>query len=114
NSDIKFVIRSAEFQTGVVGNAVFRNKSIAPTLLAPNSLVSVDSSNVMTVKHKNHGLIPGALTEITGVIASPYAALADVNKIHTVATVIDNNTYTVVVDSNATTTGTFGGDAVYS
>jgi hypothetical protein len=111
NSDMKFAINIARFQTGVNGVAQFVNGYPQSVVLDNNPLTSVASSNVINVTFKNHGLVTSALVSLSGVSTAPGIPLAELNTNHEV-TVIDNDNFTIQVTTNANASGTFGGNAV--
>ena len=60
NSDLKFTINRAKFQTGVIGKVEFENAIIPDVLLEPDPIQFTAGSNKIRVKMKNHGMTAGA------------------------------------------------------
>jgi hypothetical protein len=111
NSDMKFVINIAKFQTGVAGIAKFENGYPQAITLGNNPITSVSGSNTLTVNFKNHGLITGALVSVSGIGTAPGIPVGELNTQKEV-TVIDNDNFTIQTTTNANTYGTFGGNTV--
>jgi len=86
-------------------------------LIQPFISVSTPNPNeyLITVSHKNHHLEIGNIIEISGSIDTDNILASDINKIHIVNTVIDSNTYTILlknINLLGSATSTKGGNAV--
>ncbi len=114
NSDMKFKINIAKFQTNTTCGATFGNDKTTAIKLSNNPLTSVNATKVITAKVTNHNFFVGSKVLITGVDVAPGIPLTELNKLQVVTSVVDADTFTFDVTTNATSTGTFGGAAVTS
>lgn len=114
NSDMKFKINVAKFQTNAIFGAAFGNDKTIAIKLSNNPLSSVSATKVITAKVPNHNFFVGSKVVISGVDVGPGIALTELNKQQVVTSVVDADTFTFEVTTNATTTGTFGGGSVTS
>ena len=114
NSDMKFKINVAKFETDTVFNAAFVNDKTAVITLGNNPLTSVSGTKVITAHVRDHNLLVGSKVVIGGVDVGPGIALDQLNKQQIVTTVIDADTFTFETTSNATSSGAFGGGVVTS
>ena len=117
--DLKFKLNRANFNTS--GQVVFNNVDLQATKLGLDPLYTTNSSNVIRVYHKNHGLFVNSSTIISGVVGTSGTALngiplSEINKTHTVTGVQkDYYEITTTTSANATnSTGRVGGSSVYS
>jgi len=113
-SDMKFKINVAKFVTNTQGTAKFVNDMLSDITLTNNPLTSVSGSSAISVHLDNHNLFVGSLVTLGGVVLAPGIDVAELNKTHIVESIIDADNFTIVVDSNAIATGTFGGASVTS
>ena len=114
SADLKFKVNIAKFSTNTVGTASFVNTHPDDITLGANPLVSTAGSNVITASVSDHGMFVGSIAKIAGIDVGLGIPLGELNKNHVVQTVIDADTYTILTTTNATTTGSFGGNAVTS
>lgn len=122
-SDIKFQINRAKFNT--LGSIVLRNEVEQASMFTEsnifmhplnfNAFTTVNGSNVVRIKHEDHGFKTGdrvfiskypqaTLTTIGGIPIAQITTGAGL-----LVTVLDLDTYTVTTTNNATSTGDFGG-----
>lgn len=111
--DIKFDIHRCVFDDAVEGNVQFKNRDILPVRLGIDPLFTTVSSNVISVRHENHGLLDGDTVELSGAVGT-FNNIPDteINSTHTI-TYVDFDNYTITVTSSADTTGAVG-DATIS
>ena len=116
NADLKFTIHRAEFTTGATANLVLKNDEPEQTSLQYDPFKCTSGSAIVRVSHKNHGFfvhssinssvtISGVATAIHGIPAS------ELNATHVVSSV-EQDSYTITVSTNATTTGIGGAASV--
>jgi hypothetical protein len=112
--DLKYKLYRASFNTSVSGSVVFNNANIPLRKLFANPIYTTNSSNLVRVFHKNHGMPLNSKVTITGVDADVNGIpVAQLNTTHTV-TAAEQDWYSFVVSTNATSTGNSGGTAVYA
>lgn len=114
NSDMKFKINIAKFQTDTVCGAAFGNSKTVAISLSNNPLTSVTGTNVIVARVPNHNLFVGSKVIIGGVDVGPGIALTELNKRQVVTAVVDADNFKFETVTNATASGTFGGGAVTS
>ena len=112
--DLKYKLYRASFDTTVTGTVVLNNANIPLRKLFANAIYTTASSNVVRVFHKNHGhplnskvIISGVASDVNGI---PVAQLNTTNTI----TGVEQDWYSFVVSTNATSTGNSGGSAIYA
>lgn len=113
-SDMKFNINTAKFNINTLGSAKFKNDDIETIMLENNPLVSTSSSNTITAKIPNHGMVVGSQFELSGLLTTPNIPVNELNKTHVVTQIVDLDNVKFQVTTNANATGSFGGDSVYS
>lgn len=111
-SDLKFRINAARFNTSVNGIAAFKAKAPDVIRLENNGLSSTSGSNAIVVNLKDHGMVVGSKVQIAGVVTAPGIAIGQLNALHDVTAINGPDSFTVNVTSNANATGSFGGSAV--
>lgn len=114
SADLMFKVNIASFDTNSVGTATFINAHPDDILLDSNPLISTSGSKVITVNVSNHGMFVGSIAKIAGVDVGPGIPLSELNKDHTVQTIVDADNYTILTTTNANATGSFGGNEVTS
>lgn len=114
NSDMKFNINIAKFQTNTSKKAVFKNVITQPIGLVNNPLLSTASSKVITATINNHGLFVGSKVTFSGVGVAPGIPLSELNATQTVTAVVDANNIQFNTTTAANQTGSFGGSLVSS
>lgn len=112
-SDLKFHLRRAEFAISQPGRATFTASNPDNIVLEQNPFNMTSGSPLVTAKIKNHGLIKGDKFTISG-CSGAYLGDALFNKQHAVVSVLDSDTITFNVTTNATVTGSFGAGSVVS
>ena len=117
--DLKFKLNRANFVTQ--GQVTFNNVDLQPTKLGSDPLYTTNSSNIIRVYHKNHGLFKGSKTIISGVAPTDASTLngipiSQINATHTITSVQkDYYEITTIAYANDTnSTGRVGGSSVYS
>lgn len=113
--DISFRLYKANFDTSKEPIVTLENKEVELQLLGTNPFTTTDTSNEITVFHKNHGMIDGSSVTISGVANGTYNNIphTELNAKHTVSNV-EHNKYTITVSTNANATGEVGGSVVYA
>jgi hypothetical protein len=110
--DLKFKIRCAEFETNTVGTVEFNNGVLAEADLALNPFYTSAGSNLIKVRHPNHGMCSDNSSRLgavvfTGAEASngvPAATLNDTDG-HFIK-YVDNDYYIIEVASLISNSGT--------
>lgn len=113
-SDMKFRINIAKFQTNTAYKADFVNDKTVPMKLFNNPLISTSGSNIITAQVPDHNLFVGSKVVISGVDVGPGIPLEQLNKQQIVTAVLDADHYQFETTTNANTSGTFGGGVVNS
>ena len=112
--DIKFKINRAEF-SNVTGTVTLVNDSVPVKTLPNNSLRTTNTSGVIRVFHKNHGM-HGSNNNVTiaGVAAGTYNGItsAQINGTYTSITNVTLDSYDITTAGTATATGDIGGTTV--
>lgn len=111
-SDVKFTIRSANYNTGVVGEIVLNNVSVKDVLLDTDPIETSNGSNVLKIKHSNHGLFVGSKVLISGALTGNGIPANEINLLQTVTNIIDYDNFEIQVTTNANETGFFGGSDI--
>ena len=112
--DLKYKLYRASFDTTVAGTVIINNANVPLRKLFSNPIYTTNSSNAVRVFHKNHGMPLNSRVTITGVAADVNGIpIAQLNTTHTV-TATEQDWYSFVVATNATSTGNSGGTAVYA
>lgn len=111
-SDIKFVIRTARFQTEAPGKAVFKGRPVKQFRLGNNPLSSYNGNKNITIHIPNHGLLVGSRFRISGVDVGPGIPLDQLNKVQTVTEVISPDEVKFAVTGTPNATTDFGGPNV--
>jgi len=124
--DLTFEINRAQFDTNVTGEVIFENtvlpgdqgKEADPylELLTLDPFTFTSGSNVIEVFHQNHSFETGDTVQFTAsnssnLLGVPEGEIFGVN--HSV-TVIDPDNYTVTVTTNATSSASVGGAAIFA
>lgn len=116
DSDVKFKLYRADFNTAVTGSAILENAAVTTKTLGVDPISTTNASNVVKVYHPNHGLLTGSLTTLAGATSVNGVDADNINGQHTVTVVdLDNYTFTYTVDTNnpnASATGSGGGTSV--
>ncbi len=112
--DIKFKINRAEFEN-VTGTVTLVNDSLPTKTLQNNPLRTTNTSGVIRVFHKNHGM-HGVNNNVTiaGVAAGTYNGItsAQINGTYTSISNITLDSYDITTAGTATATGDIGGTTV--
>lgn len=114
NSDMKFNVNIAKFNTGTTYAANFVNGKVPAIVLGNNPLSSTNASTTIKANVRNHGLFVGSKVSISGVNAGPGIPLSELNKVQVVTAVVDADNFQFQTTTAANATGTFGGAAVTS
>jgi hypothetical protein len=113
--DIKFKINRAEFSINSPGQATFANDSLPVKTLPNNSLRTTNTSGVIRVFHKNHGM-HGSNNNVTiaGVAAGTYNGIThtQINGTYTSISNVTLDSYDITTAGTATATGDIGGTTV--
>ena len=116
--DLKFTLYRAKFSTGINGVMTLVNEPLPVKKLEPSSIETSNGSNVVKVYHRDHGMYSTSNNVIiAGVVANAGSAvngipITELNATHTAISNIQIDSYTITVSSNATSTGTAGGNNV--
>jgi len=109
--DLTFVMHRAEFDTSQTRNAVLRNGTLEARALGNNPITTTNSSQDITVAHRDHGHAVGDSVTIAGVAATINGhTTTHLNKAHTI-TAVTRDTYTFVSAGTGSATGIGGGAA---
>ena len=113
-TDIKFKINRAEF-SNVTGAVTLCNGVIPTRTLPNNSLRTTNTSGVIKVFHRNHGM-HGTSNNVTiaGVAAGTYNGIssANINGTYTTLSNVTLDSYDITTAGTATATGDIGGTTV--
>ncbi len=112
SKDLKFTLNRAEFSSSQK-ELYLVNDVIPVKSLKSDSLATTSGSNVITVRHKNHGL-HGASCKVTIAGATGFNNInaSDINGTHTISGV-KHDSYNITVGStNADATGSGGGSSI--
>jgi hypothetical protein len=113
-TDIKFKINRAEFEN-VTGAVTLVNDENPTKTLPNNSLRTTNTSGVIRVFHKNHGM-HGTSNNVTiaGVAAGTYNGItsAQINGTYTTISNVTLDSYDITTAGTATVTGDIGGATV--
>jgi len=115
-TDIMFNINKAKFEN-TTGTATFANKELASTLLNTNPIRTTNTSSVVTVYHRGHGMhSSNDYVTISGIPAGTYNGIAHtaLNGTFTNLTNITLDSYDITTTGTATSSGDVGGSAVYA
>ena len=114
SQDLMFRINKAKFNENTVGEVEFMNAAISSINLRSDPFYVVSGTNYLRVSHENHGFHPGSEVVISGAASNVGGIpFAEFNTTFTVVAV-DHDTYVIQTTSNATNTGSFGGDNIYA
>lgn len=80
--------------------------------LGSNPFASTNGSSTITVTDTSNGAVAGDYVTYSGATGFATIPAGDFNQEHQIASIVDVNTYTIVVDSTANATTTGGGAAV--
>ena len=112
--DLKYRLYRAKFDTSVVGTVTLNNANIPLRKLVDNPIYTTLNSNVVRVYHQNHGMpidskviISGVSADVNGIPVSQLNATVTI-------TAVEQDWYSFVVATNATSTGNSGGTLVYA
>ena len=116
NADLKFKIHRANFTTGATANLILKNDEPEKVQLRYDALRMTSGSNVVRVYHDDHGFFKHATVNssvtITGVASAVHGIPAsELNATHVVDNV-EQDSYTITVSTNATSTGIGGAGTV--
>ncbi len=116
NEDLKFTLRRAEFEN-VTGTVYLVNGTLPSRALATNPITTTDSSDTLTVHHRNHGMHSTSdNVTIAGIESGTYNGLAHsaINGTHTSISNITHDSYDITLPDStaATSTGDVGGTTV--
>jgi hypothetical protein len=89
-------------------------QSIESSILELNPLATQVATNILTVTHVNHGFSVGDKVTILGATSVGDVPEGQLNKTHTVETIIDVNTFEVRINAIASSTSVGGGSNVTS
>jgi hypothetical protein len=111
-----FNINKAQF-SNVTGNVTFVNNELSPTLLINNPIRTTNSSGVVTVYHRDHGMYStNDYVTISGIPAGTYNGIAStaLNGTFTNLLNITLDSYQITTTGTATASGDVGGNTVYA
>ena len=116
NADLKFKIHRANFTTGATANLILKNDEPEKVQLRYDALRMTSGSNQVRVYHDDHGFFKHATVNssvtISGVASAVHGIPAsELNATHVVDNV-EQDSYTITVSTNATTTGIGGAGTV--
>jgi hypothetical protein len=113
--DMKYHLYRAKFNTSVVGTLVLNNANIPLRKLLPNPIYTTASNNTIRVFHKNHGMLVNSKVIMSGISGTDVNGIptTQLNTTHTISAV-EQDWYSIVVSTNATSTGNSGGTTVYA
>jgi hypothetical protein len=113
--DMKYHLYRAKFNTNVVGTLVLNNANIPLRKLQPNPIYTTASNNTIRVFHKNHAMLVNSKVAITGVSGADVNGIPteQLNATHTISAV-EQDWYSIVISTNATSTGNSGGTLIYA
>lgn len=80
--------------------------------LGSDPIATVDTSGVVTITDTNHGAVAGDYVTISGAATTRGIAAGTLNAEHRINTVPSSSTYTILVGTAATSTGSGGGASV--
>lgn len=96
------------------GDLILAHVAINPSgTLAASPFTTVNTSTTVTVQHALHGLYTGDKVTFASATAVGGVPAADLNKQHTI-TVVDADTYTIVVATAATSSTSGGGTPTFT
>ena len=110
-SDLKFFVKRADFNISTAGQAMFVANTPTDIVVPQNPFTMTKGSSVVTATLPNHGLIAGDKFTIKD-CAGAYLGDNLFNKQQTVISVIDHDTITFKVSTDATVSGSFGSNGV--
>ena len=114
NEDIKFKINRAEFEN-TTGTVTLVNDELPTKKLITNPLRTTNTSGVIRVFHKNHGM-HGTSNNVTiaGVTSGTYNGIssAQINGTYTSISNVTLDSYDITTAGTATSTGDIGGSTV--
>lgn len=110
-SDLKFFVKRADFNISTAGQAMFTANAPTDIIVPQNPFTMTKGSGVVTATLPNHGLIAGDKFTIKD-CAGAYLGDNLFNKQQTVISVIDHDTITFKVSTDATVSGAFGSNGV--
>jgi hypothetical protein len=118
NADLKFTIHRADFTTGATANLVLKNDEPEQTSLQYDPFKCTSGSAIVRVSHKNHGFFKHATVNSSVTISGVPTGTnihgipaAELNATHVVDNV-EQDSYTITVSTNATTTGIGGAGTI--
>ena len=116
NADLKFKIHRANFTTGATANLILKNDEPENVQLRYDALQMTTGSNIVRVYHDDHGFFKHASVNsrvtLTGIASAVHGIPAsELNATHVVDSV-EQDSYTITVSTNATTTGIGGAGTV--
>ena len=115
SKDLKFKLNRAKFKTGQTNKITFTNDVVPATTLQSNALFTTNSSRVIKVLHKNHGLYHTSsrvvIADVVGT-GSPQKInnipISEINGIHTISA-ITHDTYSITVATTSANASGYGG-----
>lgn len=111
-SDLKFTLYRAEFNTAVTGAVILQNSALPSKALPTDPFTTTNASSTVTVYHPNHGLQNSSYTTISGVSGTIHGiTAANLNGTRQVSNVTID-TYQVTAGGNANVTGIGGGTGI--
>jgi hypothetical protein len=111
-ADLQFELFAAKFDTSVTATVIADNDLNTLIQLSPNPILTEIGSNALTIKRQNHNYTVGTVVTISNATGGNNIPANEINTTHTVASVVDPNTFTVDVTSSADTLGDIGGTFV--
>jgi hypothetical protein len=110
--DLAFRLYRANFEFS--GNAILENAEVPPVNLGRDPLIAKSGSNVITVINRGHGLRSTDITTIRGLdSATRYNGILGSSIMGDRPVIaVDGSGYKFLADSNATSSGIFGGGTV--
>ena len=97
---------------GSLYNDITPTRTVDTITLGADPIATVNNSGVITVTHTAHSISRGSYVTFSGATAPNGIPAASINKEHRVSTLVDADNYTILTDTQASSTGSGGGAAV--
>jgi len=112
--DLMFNLYKCQFNINETGTLYFRNEDLGTDILDTDAIETVSGSALIRVWQRNHGFEPAQKVTLAGLVDTiDYNGFTDnvLNASHTVVAT-EINSYTILMGSDATDTGTCGGSTI--
>ncbi|ACV50075.1 conserved hypothetical protein [Delftia phage PhiW-14] len=110
--DLKLQVYAANFTTNTPAITLVKSGKPDAVRAAINAFLSTNGNATVTMNIRSHGLRPGDKFVVSGAAAGNGYLANELNKEHTVITVVDLDQVTVTMPKNATSDGVFGGETI--